>query len=809
LFVGLSKAAPLIKQTVQINLLNNDINNKVNKNTASSDRQQEKTTQLTAQLIGIDPFSEAEIRTWQQGMMQSLSSGSLQRLLSAAGTVLVAREFFKKHQLSIGERISITTNGQRHDLEVIGFFKAPQSYQKQLNNWLISDISTVQELLNYQGAISQIDLLLDSDNIDKIEHIKKYLPEGVQLIKVAEHAKAISRLSQSFELNLTALSFLGLLVAMFLIYNTIMFSVVQRRALLARLRVLGVTRYELFRLVLVEVFIIAVLATTAGLLLGVALAQVLLFFVTRTINDLYYVLQVTQLYWSYSIFLKAFAIGIGATVLSAIIPSLEAAYTLPVLALQRSNLEAKINRWSRWLIVPGILASLLVYWLLKLQFKEQSDGMFVGLASVFTLIAAFICLLPVISRYLLAVLAVLMRRVFNLPGKIAVNNIIRSFSRSIVAIAALTISVSAALGIGIMVESFRFTVDAWLLHYLKSDYYIGAQNNAEYNQGKALQNPFNEQLFADLSQLSAVEYISSNQDVRFFIDGHYHHMNVLDIPAKSFAAFHLKEGDAAVAKKAWLNEDAVLVSEPYAYKHGVSVGDKLYLPVSINNKNDFFQAFKVVGIYYHYGSEQGVINMNLATYQRHWTYRKITTLGLYLASEILQEQQQRQLFEQQLQAIVSEQSLQFVSRETVHSNSLDIFDRTFKVTNVLKLLVVFVSFVGILTALMAIELERSREYAILRVTGLSGRQLSTLVYIETFTMGLVAAVLAMPMGMVFAYLLIEVINYRSFGWSMQFILPWHEFLMAGVLALTAAFLAAVYPAWHLGKTPAALALREE
>jgi len=283
--------------------------------------------------------------------MQSLSSGSLQRLLSAAGTVLVAREFFKKHQLSIGERISITTNGQRHDLEVIGFFKAPQSYQKQLNNWLISDISTVQELLNYQGAISQIDLLLDSDNIDKIEHIKKYLPEGVQLIKVAEHAKAISRLSQSFELNLTALSFLGLLVAMFLIYNTIMFSVVQRRALLARLRVLGVTRYELFRLVLVEVFIIAVLATTAGLLLGVALAQVLLFFVTRTINDLYYVLQVTQLYWSYSIFLKAFAIGIGATVLSAIIPSLEAAYTLPVLALQRSNLEAKINRWSRWLIV--------------------------------------------------------------------------------------------------------------------------------------------------------------------------------------------------------------------------------------------------------------------------------------------------------------------------------------------------------------------------------------------------------------------------------------------------------------------------
>ena len=806
--LGLRKAAPLIKQTVQFN---------VDNNTLQENKQEKNNPQIDVQLIGIDPFSEAEIRTWQQGMMQSLAGDSLQRLLTEPNTVLVESSFLKQYHLHVGDQISLNLPEQEHEqvhqLSIIGSFTAPEIYQRQLKNWLIGDISSVQELLNLQGTISQIDLLLDGDIAFKIEQIKQLLPEGVQLVKADEHSKAIARLSQSFELNLTALSFLGLLVAMFLIYNTMMFSVVQRRNLLARMRVLGVSRKELFHLVLVEAFFIAILSTGAGLIMGVGLAHILLYFVTQTINDLYYVLQVTQLHWSYTVLLKAFALGIGATLLSALIPALEAAYTRPAMALQRSDLEIKIHRWSLWLVLPGLLACLLVYFMLNIQHEEQTSSMIMGFTSVFILIAAFICLLPFISRYLLALFAIVMKRLFKLPGKIAVNNIIRSFSRSIVAIAALSISVSSALGIGIMVDSFRFTVDDWLSDYLKADYFISSQNNSTSSQTTALAEPFNEALLSDLSRLSGVDYLSSVQKVRFFIDGQYHELTVFDIPSKSFSAFHFKEGHVSAAKKAWLDEDAVIISEPYAYRHSLSVGDTIYLPISQRaneqNKNDSQQAFKVAGIYYHYGSEQGVINMSRTTYNRHWTSRKLYALGLYLSQELVHDQHKRERFEQQLQTLISGQSLQFIARQDLHKKSMIVFDRTFKITNVLKLLVIFVSFVGILTALMAIELERSREFAILRATGLTGKQLSTLVYIETLTMGIVAAVLAMPMGIVLAYLLIEVINYRSFGWSMQFILPWTEFVMAAALAILAAFLAAVYPAWHLSRTRPALALRGE
>lgn len=815
--LGLRKATPLIKQTVQFNAPDfnspdNDINQK--------NKQEKKNTSIDVQLIGIDPFSEAEIRTWQQEMMESLSGNGLQRLLTETNTVLVETSFLKQYHLHVGDQISLSLTKQAHEqahqLLIIGSFNAPEAYRTQLKNWLISDISSVQELLNFRGALSQIDLLLDTENEFKIEQIKRLLPEGAQLVEVSEHAKAIARLSQSFELNLTALSLLGLLVAMFLIYNTMMFSVVQRRDLLARMRILGVSRKEIFRLVLIEAFFIAVVSTAAGLIMGIGLAHILLYFVTRTINDLYYVIQVTQLHWSYLIVFKAFALGVSATILSALIPALEAAYTRPVMALQRSNLERKINRWSRWLVLPGLLGCLLVYFLLKVQVEEQTSGMVIGFTSVFISIAAFICLLPFISRYLLALLAIVMKQLFKLPGKIAVNNIVRSYSRSIVAIAALSVSVSSALGIGIMVESFRFTVDDWLLGYLKADYFISSVNNSSASQIKTLPDPFDKQLLSDLSLLPGIDYISNVQEVRFFIDDQYHQLTVFDIPEKSFSAFHFKEGHASSVlslQTAWLNEDTVIISEPYAYRHGLSVGDNVYLPVSQSaqepEKKHFRQAFRVAGIYYHYGSEQGVINMSRATYNRHWTSRKLHALGLYLSHEVLHEQRKREGFEKQLQALISGRSLQFISRQDLHRKSLIIFDRTFKITNVLKLLVIFVSFVGILTALMAIELERSREFAILRATGLTGKQLSTLIYIETLTMGIVAAILAMPMGIVLAYLLIEVINYRSFGWSMQFILPWKEFVMAGGLAISAAFLAAVYPAWHLSKTQPALALRGE
>jgi putative ABC transport system permease protein len=138
-----------------------------------------------------------------------------------------------------------------------------------------------------------------------------------------------------------------------------------------------------------------------------------------------------------------------------------------------------------------------------------------------------------------------------------------------------------------------------------------------------------------------------------------------------------------------------------------------------------------------------------------------------------------------------------------------IFDRTFAITQVLRLLTIGVAFVGVLSALMALQLERTREQAVLRATGVTPAQLSRLTLLQTGLIGLYAGLLSLPLGWLMSEVLIEVINRRAFGWSIMTRLPPAAVIEALLLALGAALLAGLYPAWRMGKVQPAQALREE
>jgi len=122
---------------------------------------------------------------------------------------------------------------------------------------------------------------------------------------------------------------------------------------------------------------------------------------------------------------------------------------------------------------------------------------------------------------------------------------------------------------------------------------------------------------------------------------------------------------------------------------------------------------------------------------------------------------------------------------------------------------VVVAVIGILSALMAVQLERVRELAMLRAAGVTPGELRAMVLLQTGFIGLAAGVLAIPAGTALAVMLIEVINTRSFGWSMQLLIPAAPLFYAVMLAVGAALLAGVYPAWKMARASPAEALREE
>ena len=133
--------------------------------------------------------------------------------------------------------------------------------------------------------------------------------------------------------------------------------------------------------------------------------------------------------------------------------------------------------------------------------------------------------------------------------------------------------------------------------------------------------------------------------------------------------------------------------------------------------------------------------------------------------------------------------------------------RAFAITSALQLMTTFVAFVGVLSAMMSLQLDKQRQLGILKAIGLSSRQLWRLIILETGLMGAVAGLLSMPTGYVLALILVFIINRRSFGWTLQMQVTLEPFVQAFAIAFLAAILAGLYPALRITKRNTAEAIR--
>jgi putative ABC transport system permease protein len=149
------------------------------------------------------------------------------------------------------------------------------------------------------------------------------------------------------------------------------------------------------------------------------------------------------------------------------------------------------------------------------------------------------------------------------------------------------------------------------------------------------------------------------------------------------------------------------------------------------------------------------------------------------------------------------------SNADIRAISMSIFERTFVITRVLYWLAAGVAAVGLISSLLAWELERSHELAIVRSLGLTPFGAGALIEAQTGFMGLVALVAAIPAGLLTAVVFTDVINRRAFGWRIDLHLTVAQFTNALLLALTAALVAGVYPAWRTARASIAGDIREE
>jgi putative ABC transport system permease protein len=368
-----------------------------------------------------------------------------------------------------------------------------------------------------------------------------------------------------------------------------------------------------------------------------------------------------------------------------------------------------------------------------------------------------------------------------------------------VAIAALMIAVSVTVGVGLMVGSFRQTVVRWLGDTLRADIYVSAPSLA----GNRVDTSLPPEVVGRLSAAPGVARARRYRNV--LAETQYGQAIVVGTEVRTAAdreAFQFLEGDPAAIWPAF-DAGAVLVSEPLAYRHDLRAGDSIALLTERGER-----PFAIAGVYADYGSDQGVVMIDLARYQAAWNDPAISSLGIDAAPGTDVDALVRELRDTAGTA-TDAPILNIRSNRALREASLAVFDRTFAITTVLQLLATIVAFVGILAALMALQLERARELGVLRANGLTPRQLWGVVISQTGLIGLTAGLLSIPVGVLLAAVLVFVINKRSFGWTLLFQLDGALFAQALLVAVAAALLAGLYPAWRMSRTSPALALREE
>src|SRR5947209_8291745 len=754
----------------------------------------------TLHLLGVDPFSEGPFRAYLSGPPggpgTDRASIDLGPLLTRPGTGVLPAATARELGLRAGDSFTVRAAGAERRVELAGTLEpADESSRRAMADLLVMDVAAAQELLGRVGRLDRIDLIVPEGAAGRrlLARATAVLPAKAQVLAASGRTRTTEEMTRSFRLNLTALSLLALVCGLFLIYNTITFSVVQRRALIGTLRALGVTRREIFALVLGEALVVALLGTAAGLGAGVLLGRGLVRLVTQTINDLYFVVSVRELTVPATTLLAGAALGIGATLLAALVPALEATQAPPRAVLSRSALEAGLRRALPRASALGILLLLVGAGLLAIP----GELLVVSFAGLFAVILGFALLAPVATVGLMRLLRRPLGSLLGVMGKMAANGVVASLSRTAVAIAALVIAVSVTVGVGVMIASFRQTVVRWLEMSLQADVFVSAPSRAGGFSGAAIDPEVARRAaalagVAQVNSIRRVEIPSPSGPVRLVAIG--------TTATGIRRSFELKDGRPAEAWPAFQDGGAVLVSEPFAHRTGVGRGATVRLRTERGDRD-----FPVAGVYYDYASDRGIVLMSRRTYLRWWNDPALSGFSLYLAPGADVDRVVALL----RRTIGAERGLAIQSNRSLKKISLEIFDRTFLITGVLRLLAGFVAFIGVLSSLMALQLERARELGVLRANGMTPGQVWQLVTSQTGLMGLAAGLLSIPVGLTLAAIMIYVVNRRSFGWTIRMEVGPQVLLEALALALAAAILAGLYPAFRMSRTSPALALRDE
>jgi putative ABC transport system permease protein len=787
---GVVSAAPVIEESVVLN-------------------QGEERGQAL-QILGLDLLAEVGTRGFQ--ISQAETSDALEALL-APDALYLGRQVAADWRMKVGSIVEVMVGGRLVRLRVAGLIHHEAAGSSLWDRLAVMDIAAAQLLFQSIGRVDRIELVTAPDRTldDIIVSLRAVLPPHIVVQRPAQRTKQVENMVWAFQLNLSVMSWVGLLVGVFLIYNTIAFAVAQRRREIGIYRALGMTERRVAGLFFMEAGLLGLLGGLLGGLGGVWLARGLVSLVSRTVSDLYAPVISGGLILSMDMVTltavaKGVLLGTVVSMVGALGPSVEASRTVTVRALAPGDYEStnqlRAGLWG-WIS----LALLVLAGLCSLVGPVGNLPLFGYFATV-CLLGALSCLAPMCIK-------ALGWRPFRRDGKtmvvggslrlIAADQAARHPGRNAVTVSALMVGLSIMIGVVVMVRSFRDTVEFWVDETVMADLIVAPQSWLQGKQSGQASRTLPGGWRSTLSAIDGIDAVDTYREAYVGVEGQSVALVSRDLRLHAQRSRYLMvHGDSSAALRRAAESGGALLSEVLATRLQLREGDKLTITTPSGPA-----AVSVEGIFYDYATDGGKMVMDRTWYQQQWHDDRVTVFSVYLVAGADVDRVKQSIVTEVAGLDGMTLPPLVIRNHELRQEILEIFDRSFVLTYVLEAIAVLVAVLGIVNTLVTAVLERRREFAALRAIGASTGQVERLVLWEAAYLGLIGAALGVAGGLLLALLLIHVINKQSFGWTIQMTVPGGVILQAVGLALTSALVAGYWPARWAARQPVVEGLREE
>lgn len=745
--------------------------------------------QIPLRVLGVDMMVDARFRPLEFATPPEHATDIFNQDHRHETPVYIPQRLATEWNLGLNAPFSILIGERVVSCNVAGILKNQGIGQAYGGDVIVTDIGNAQAITQEFGHVSRIDIMSPPNTNNASgwsqsfeQSITELLPEHLALSTVTDQTRQGKRLLAAFHTNLTALSFIGLLVGMFLMYNTMSIAILRRQQDIGILRTLALNRRHIAKLFGVELLIYGVLGSALGCGMGLVMAQATTHLVSSTVQMLYTGLPMHQVTWSWPWIGLVFILGAGTTIAAGAIPLWQSTRIAPALAARANSRELSTS--FNWCAIAAV-----VCWIIAL-FASQQPAVY-GLplwghvcSLMFIVGSAF--WVPMVLPLILQIL----QKVFSSSTvRIAAAQLLLHRGRTSVAVASLLMAVAMVMSIGVMIHSFRQTVIVWVNQSITADIWIEPEGPPQVE--KRLISPKIPALIAAIPGVKAVDPFFE-QPIQF-------KGTPTRLAVGEFSVFEalgnlrfISGRPAAQVMREAIERKGVVVTEPFANQFDIKVNDTITLPTPTGT-----QSFPVIGVYRDYSSEQGFMVMNRDTYQQYFKPgNELTGIAVYAQPSVDAPTLRRRI----LEVLPQQTRLSVQTQQGLKEEIFTIFDQTFAITHALHLISVIVAILAIVNTLVSLSLELKREFELLRMIGFSSATIQKIQWVQALCMGWISSLLALPVGVVLSLFLVFVINVQAFHWTIDYQCP-PLFLIETMLAVVVvSLLAGVLSSWYLTRT---------